>query len=100
LKEEGISVVAASSDTIENTQKIASEWDLNFPVAHGLDPAKVSDQLGAFYEPDRNIVHTTNYVIRPDGKIAVAVYSTSAIGRLIWQDVTALTQYMKKMMAK
>ncbi len=64
--------MAASSDTIENTQKIASEWDLNFPVAHGLDPAKVSDQLGAFYEPDRNIVHTTNYVIRPDGKIAVA----------------------------
>ncbi len=100
LKDEGISVVAASSDTLENTRKIGSEWDLNFPVAYGLDPVEVSNQLGAFYEPERKIVHTTNYVIRPDGKIAVAVYSTSAIGRLVWQDVTALTQYMKKMMAK
>lgn len=97
LKEEGIRLAAASTDTLENSQKIVEEWELNFPVGHGLDPAAVSEKTGAFYEPSRNILHTTNFVLRPDNTIAVAVYSTSAIGRLVWQDVTALVQYMKKM---
>ena len=42
---------------------------------------------GCFYEEKRKIIHGTGYVIKPDGTIAVGVYSTGPIGRLVWQDV-------------
>jgi hypothetical protein len=35
-------------------------------------------------------------VIRPDGTIAVAQYSSGPIGRLVWQDVLGLVQHEKK----
>ncbi len=96
LKEEGIGVAAASSDTLENTQKINDEWELNFPVGYGLDPAEISVRFGAFYEPSRNILHTTNFLLRPDNTIGVAVYSSGPLGRLAWQDVISLVQFYKK----
>ncbi len=102
LKGEGISVVAASSDTLENSEKIVSEWELNFPVGYGLDPANISAKLGAFHgnhprEPERGIVHGTGFVLRPDNTVAVGLYSTGPIGRLTWQDILALVQFYKKM---
>lgn len=102
LTEEGISVVAASTDTLENSQKIAGEWELNFPLGHGLDPVDTSGALGVFYgkhprDPETGIIHSTGYALRPDNTVAVGVYSTGPIGRLTWQDVLALVQFYKKM---
>jgi dihydrolipoamide dehydrogenase len=45
---------------------------------------------GCFYEERRRILQSTGYVLRPDGTIAVAVYSTGPIGRLVWQKVSEL----------
>ncbi len=100
LKEEGIGVAAASSDTLENTQKINDEWELNFPVGYGLDPAEISGRFGAFYEPSRNILHSTNFLLRPDNTIGVAVYSSGPLGRMAWQDVISLVQFYKSRASK
>ena len=73
-----------------------AECDINFPVSYGADSKALSELTGCFYEERRQILHSTGYVLKPDGTIAVAVYSTGPIGRLVWQDVLALVQHQKK----
>ena len=98
--EEGVKVVAASVDTEENAKKTVEENGIGFPVCYGLDNKKVCELTGAFYEEKRQIIHSTGYVLRPDGTIAVGVYSTGPIGRLVWQDVLGLVQFYKKQAAQ
>ena len=86
-------------DTEENAKGTVEECGLNFPVGYGLDNRQISELTGCFYEEKRQIIHSTGYVLKPDGTVAVAVYSTGPIGRLVWQDVVGLVQFQKKMMA-
>jgi hypothetical protein len=83
-------------DTEAEAQKTIAECDISFPVAYGADSKALSEQTGCFYEERRQILHSTGYVLKPDATIAVAVYSTGPIGRLVWQDVLALVQFQKK----
>ena len=87
-------------DTEEQAKGTVEECELNFPVGYGIDNKQISELTGCFYEEKRQILHSTGYVIKPDGTIAVGVYSSGPIGRLVWQDVHAVVQYMKKMAAQ
>lgn len=90
-------VVAASVDTEEEARKTIEACGINFPVGYGADSKVLSELTGCFYEERRRILHSTGYLLRPDSTIAVGVYSTGPIGRLVWQDVLALVQFYKKM---
>lgn len=87
-------------DTEEQARGTIDECGLNFPVGYGLDNRRISELTGCFYEEKRQILHGTGYVLKPDGTVAVAVYSTGPIGRLVWQDVLAMVQFLKKMAAQ
>jgi peroxiredoxin len=93
-------VVAASVDAEEEAQKTIDECGITFPVGYGADYQDVSKLTGCFYEERRQILHSTGYVLRPDGTIAVGVYSSGPIGRLVWQDVLNLVQFQKKAAAR
>ena len=83
-------------DTEEDAKKTIAECGITFPVGYGVDNKAVAELTGCFYEERRQILHSTGYVLRPDSMIAVAVYSTGPIGRLVWQDVLALVQANKR----
>jgi hypothetical protein len=83
-------------DSEENAKKSVDECGINFPVGYGVDNKVISELTGCFYEERRQILHSTGYLLRPDGTVAVGVYSTGPIGRLVWQDVLALVQFYKK----
>lgn len=105
LAAEGIKVVAASTDPEDEVRKTIFHSEVNFPVGHSLDPKQVSGLTGAFFQPDppnrpRSFLHTTNFLLSPDGKVNIAVYSTGPLGRLVWQDVLQAVQYRKKMLAE
>ena len=89
-------MVAASVDTEEEAQKTIDECDITFPVAYGVDYVEVSKLTGCFYEERRKILHSTGYVLQPDGGIVVGVYSSGPIGRLVWQDVLNMVQARKR----
>ncbi len=89
-------MVAVSVDTEEEAQKTIGECDITFPVGYGADYQEVTKLTGGFYDERRKILHSTGYVLRPDGTIAVGVYSSGPIGRLVWQDVLNLVQFQKK----
>lgn len=96
LTDEGIGVVAASTDPADKAAETMRSQGLTFPVGYGLDVLGTAATLGAFYEERRRILQSTGYVIKPDGTIAVAQYSSGPIGRLVWQDVLGLVQHEKK----
>ena len=96
LTDERIRVVAASTDPADKAEETVRTQGLTFPVGYGLDLKETAATLGAFYEERRGILQATGYVIKPDGTIAVAQYSTGPIGRLVWQDVLGLVQHYKK----
>jgi peroxiredoxin len=96
LQEEGIAVVAASTDPLEKARETVAEHSLPFPVGYGLPLKETAATLGAFYEEKRAILHSTGFLVKPDRTIAVAQYSSGPIGRLVWQDVVGLVQFYKK----
>ncbi len=96
LREEGISVVAASTDPIEKAKETMSECSLTLPVGYGLPLKETAATFGAFYEERRGVLQATGFVTKPDRTIAVAQYSSGPIGRLVWQDVLGLVQFHKK----
>ena len=105
LAAEDIKVVAASTDPEEQVKETIAHCEVNFPIGHSIDPVKVSEITGAFYQPDppnrpRSFLHTTNFLLSPDGKVNIAVYSSGPLGRLVWQDVLQAVQYRKKMLAE
>lgn len=83
-------------DTEEEAQKTIDECGIAFPVGYGVNYEEVSKLTGCFYEERRKILHSTGYVLQPDRTIAVGVYSSGPIGRLVWQDVLNLVQARKR----
>jgi len=96
LDEEGIRVVAASTDPLDKATETVKEHGLSFPVGHGLPLTETAAALGAFYEERRGVLQSTGFVLKPDHTIVVAQYSSGPIGRLVWQDVLGLVQFYKK----
>jgi peroxiredoxin len=96
LREEGISVVAASTDPLEKAKETVSEHSLTFPVGYGVPLKETATTFGAFFEERRGILQATGFVVKPDRTIAVAQYSSGPIGRLVWQDILGLVQFYKQ----
>ena len=95
LAEVGAKVVALSIDDEATTAELVAKHRLTFPVGHGADAAAVSAATGAFVEARRGILQSTGFVLNPDGKVIVSVYSSGAIGRLVPEDVVGLLKYAR-----
>jgi peroxiredoxin len=99
LTAEGIDVLAISVDPLDKAKETQKETGATFPIAFGVPVKETSEAIGAFYDDapvhTAPYIHSTGFVLGPDGKVVVSVYSSSAIGRLVWQDILVLVQYMK-----
>ena len=92
---EEITVIAGSVDPIEKAKEIAEKAKVTFPVGYGLDPEKISEITGTYYEKERKYLHAANFLIRPDKTIEVACYSSGPIGRFVAKDVLGLVKFYK-----
>ena len=96
LNELGAEVVALSVDSLEQAQQTVERHKLSFPVLYGLDAHQVEKTIGASINEDPLYLQATDFVLRPDGTVAVAVYSSSAIGRLVAADTINFLKYLQK----
>lgn len=100
LEQEGIGILAASVDDEQHSVSMIESLGLTFPVAHGLPVIETARATGAFYDDApahaAPYLQSTGFVLGPDRRILLAVYSTGAIGRLSWQDVIGMVNYAKK----
>ncbi len=84
-------------DNQEKTNEFMNKLGLTFPVAYDMDAIETARITGAFYEQEKKYLHPTNYIIRPDKTIELAVYSSGAVGRLVAPDALALIKYYKSL---
>jgi peroxiredoxin len=95
LEDAGAKVVAFSVDDETTTAQLIDKLHLKFPVGYGADVETIARETGAYVSDDRSYLESTGFVLAPDGTVAVAVYSSGAIGRLVADDVIGLVRYVK-----
>ena len=99
LAEEGIGVISLSADPHDRTLAMMAEHGLQFPIAYGASVDAVAEGLGVYYEPRSphrpSHLHSAGFVLGPGGTVLLAVYSSGAVGRLVWQDVLGLVKYLR-----
>ena len=79
-----VSVVAASVDTLEQSQAVVSELGLTFPVAYGVSEADVAEMdpwIGVRENNDRYIQPMELLVLR-GGTIFGSLYGSGPVGRM------------------
>jgi peroxiredoxin len=91
----GVKVVALSVDDEATTRELIAKHDLTFPVGHSANAAAMHEATGAFVNADPAYLQSTGFVLDPEGRVIVSVYSSGAIGRLLPEDVAGLVNYLK-----
>jgi hypothetical protein len=82
---------------MEDAQKMVEHNKLTFSLAYGMVAKEFADMTGAFFDTKKGFLHATAFIIKPDGTIGDAVYSTGSIGRLTAADTLMLIDFRKKM---
>ena len=83
-----IKVVAASVDSVAQTAELKAGLRVGFPMYAELDAAAVAESTGAFMQSgDRTFLHATGFLLRPDGRIGNALYSSGPLGRLTSSEI-------------
>ena len=95
LAQAGIRVAALWVDGEETTAQFAAKHGLTFPLGHSADARAVAALTGAFVNPDPVYLQSAGFVLDPQGRVIVSVYSSGAIGRLVPDDVVGLVRYMR-----
>ncbi|MGO9781676.1 MAG: peroxiredoxin family protein [Streptosporangiaceae bacterium] len=99
LAEVGVEVAALSVDDEAATAALIAKHGLTFPVGFGADAQAIAGLTGAFVNPDPVYLQSTGFVLDPQGKALVSVYSSGAIGRLVTDDVAGLVRYVREHVA-
>lgn len=95
LTAEGIQVVALSVDDEPTSATLAQKHRLDFPVGYGADADAIAALLGSYTNDDPKYLQGTGFVLDPNGRILIALYSSGAIGRLVADDVLGFVRYVK-----
>ena len=91
--ERKIKVIAASADSLEDARKSVERKKLTFSIAYGLDVRAFAAMTGAFFDDVRGYLQATGFILRPDGKVDQAVYSSGSIGRFTPADTLSVIEY-------
>lgn len=94
LAEAGVGLAALSVDDEATTAELIAKHRLTFPVGHSADASALAEMTGAFVNRDPVYLQSTGFVLDPDGKVVVSVYSSGAVGRLVPKDVLGLVRYL------
>jgi peroxiredoxin len=99
LDDLGVKVVALSVDDKVTSAGLASKTNFPFPMGYGADAYKVSSITGAITNDSPRYLQPTAFTLTPDGKVLAAVYSSSAIGRLVAKDLIGFVTFVKSKLA-
>lgn len=91
----GARTVALSVDDEATTRALIDKQGITFPVGHSADARAVAAATGAFVNDEPLHLQSTGFVLDPDGRVVVSVYSSGAIGRLVPEDVVGLIRYLR-----
>lgn len=89
-------VIALSVDNEEQAAKTRERHQISYPILYGVDAREFASTTGAYINEDPLYIHATGFILRPNGTIALVVYSSGAIGRLTASDTEGFIQYYQQ----
>ena len=89
----GVRVVAMSVDSRADARKIKDMIGISYTVGYDLDAFEIERLTGAYINRDPPFIQATGFILRPDGTIAVAVYSSDQVGRLLGSDAAGFIEF-------
>lgn len=93
-------VLAASVDKLEDAVTTVARHKLTFPIAYGLDVEEIARATGSFWNEESRFLHATGFMLRSDGAVSGAVYSTGPVGRYTAKDTLGMIEHLVKQNAK
>ena len=70
--------------------------NITFPFGYGLNAIDIATRYGAFYDKDKEFLHSTTFIITPKGTVLNAVYATGSTGRYFAMDTLKHIEVQKK----
>jgi peroxiredoxin len=92
----GAKVVALSIDDESATEELVAKHGLTFSIGHSANARAIAEVTGAFVDPDVGFLQSTGFIVDPDGRVVLSVYSSGAIGRLVPDDVLGFLRYLSQ----
>ena len=89
-----MSILAGTNDSQEQTLEVAK--DLGFPVAFGMTRAD-ADTIGAWWEPRRNHIQPSEFIITQTGRVLSSSYSSSPVGRMDPAEALTLMGFLTRL---
>jgi hypothetical protein len=89
-------VIALSVDPLDKAIEMAEKTGATFPIGYGLKVPGDADNVGAYWEERRGIIHATNFIIDADKKVTQACFATGPIGRIVASDALSSIRAAKK----
>jgi peroxiredoxin len=96
LADVDVRTIAISVDDEVTTKDLMAKHSLTFPIGHSADARAVAEATGAFVNREPTYLQSTGFVLDPEGRVVVSVYSSGAIGRLVPDDVIGLVRYHRE----
>jgi len=69
---------------------------ITYPFGYGINAIDIATRYGAFYDKDKEFLHPTQFIIKPDGTILNAVYATGSTGRYFAMDTLKHIEVLRK----
>ncbi len=91
---QGVQVLAASSDPLEEAQKTVALLELQYTVLYGLDAEATAAAIGCYTgkREGRPHLQPASFILKADGTIALATYSSGKVGRLTAADALEIVR--------
>jgi peroxiredoxin len=91
-------VVALSADREEEALGTVEQLRLEFRVLYDLDPEATSRAIGCYTGKHEGKPHIqpAAFILRPDGRIVHAMYSSGKVGRLTASDALTMVKDLRK----
>jgi peroxiredoxin len=96
LAQVGVRMAALWVDDETTMAEFTAKHGLTFPLGHSADARAVAGLTGAFINEDPLYLQSAGFVLDPQGKVVVSVYSSGAVGRLVPEDVIGLVGYLRQ----
>jgi peroxiredoxin len=74
------SVIALSVDDQAATKELVNKHNLEFLVGFGAGADAIAAETGAFVNPEPKFLQSTGFVLDPEGRVVVSVYSSGLSG--------------------
>ena len=90
LSARNITTVALSADSRATAEKTVQDLEIPFTMACEVSVPHVANALRCYTDPNMTFLQSTRFIVDPQGRILLALYSSDGICRLGPTDVMAL----------